>query len=89
MEHISESLDRAVLHLRDSMPEEVKRQWAEKDREEARYIEKMRAECAEAISRLAEAIRRPRVARSDLEEAQRHFLRALSIAGVLDPEEVS
>lgn len=50
--------------------------------------EQMRQELAEVLRRVADALAYPNVARADLEEAQKYLIRALSIAAVLDPEEV-
>lgn len=87
MEHISDPLARAARDLRNLMPPEVRQRWDEEARKEARYIERLRAEAAETIERLAEAIRRPKCCRVDLEEAEKHLARALSIAAILDPEQ--
>lgn len=45
------------------------------------------ARCAEAISRLSEAIRYPKVARRDIEEALRLAALAQEAAAVIDPKE--
>jgi hypothetical protein len=82
MSSIGESIER----IRSLMPAEVQRQWAERDAKDAKLREELRQEAVDAIASLADAIRFPNIARADLEAAQKHVVKALSIAAVLDPE---
>lgn len=58
----------------------------QKSEEKAREL--VRSESAEVIELLAGAIRRPDIARADIERAVIHLNRALSAAALLDPEDV-
>ena len=75
-----------IESLRAAMPQAVREQWDEQDRREAKLAEDIRKECAEALTCLADAIKQPRIARLDLEDAIKHVSKALSIAAILDPE---
>lgn len=78
--------DPIIQSFRDLMPEHIRRQWSEEDQREAKLAEDMRQACCSALERIAEAMRRPRISRVELEDAQKHLMRALSIAATLDPE---
>jgi hypothetical protein len=82
-----------AVRLRDSvqslvslLPDHVQKEWAEREKREAGLREQLRQECALVLPLLAQAIARPSVSRSDLEAAQKHVMKALSISCVLDPE---
>lgn len=68
-------------------PPETKKRFEEEEARRTKLREQMRQECTEVLRRVADAISTPNIARSDLEEAQKHVARALSIAAVLDPED--
>jgi hypothetical protein len=78
--------DPIIENFRDLMPEHIRQQWSEEDKREAKLIEDMRQACCNAIELIAEAMRRPKVSRVELEDAQKYLMRALSIAATLDPE---
>lgn len=68
---------------------DVKRRMAEEDAKRAAFIEQMRRELAESLTHIASGLAYPRIARADLERAQVHLVRALSIATALDPKEAA
>ena len=68
--------------------QEYLRECDERDDREAKAAHIVRNECADAMELMVGAIRRPAIARADLEEALIHLNRALSAAAVLDPEEI-
>ena len=74
--------------LRSLMPEHIRKQWDEQDAHKAKLTAQMQRECADALASIADALRFPNIARADLEIAQKHVMRALSIAAAIDPEEV-
>lgn len=78
-----------VTKIRDMLPPEVRKQWDEAEKREAKIAEQVRLECADAVELLALAIRHPRTSRVDLDGAQRKIARALSYAAALDPEEAA
>ena len=82
-----DSITTAMQSLRAAMPADVRARWDEEDRQRAKLSEDLRIACSDVLADLACAIRHPRIARTDLESAYRAFMRALSIASVLDPEE--
>lgn len=70
----------------DLIPPAVRKQWDAKDAREIQLKEQMRAHCADALASIADAIRFPGIARTDLEAAQVSVMKALSIAAAIDPE---
>ncbi len=67
--------------------ERFRKQCADRIEKHQRARELVRTEGADAIELIAGAIRRPDIARADLERALVHLNRALSAAAVLDPED--
>ena len=76
-----------VADIRSLMPEYIRKQLDEQDARKAKLTAQMQRECADALASIADALRFPSIARADLEQAQKHVMRALSIAAAIDPED--
>lgn len=87
MDSLYRVIDDAIAGL--MAPEQAavyRRARAEEDDREAKLQDDFRKACADCLGDLAQALHSPRIARADMESAQRHLMRALSIAATLDPE---
>jgi hypothetical protein len=80
---MNQTLDR----LYDLLPEAAQKNIREESESRRVLSEQVRQECLQAIADLSMAARWPGSARLDLEAAQKHLMKALSISCVLDPEE--
>lgn len=77
---------KVAANIRKLLPQEVQKHWAEQEAREAKLTEQMRVELADALGRISDALRYPKIAKADLLEAQKYLNRALILAMALDSE---
>lgn len=78
------SLGDALDRLRASLPLHIREQWERDEAKERELCESLRTNCYDAIGRLADAMRSPRVSLHDIEEAIAMLTVARDCAKALD-----
>lgn len=81
-----ESILSIAENIRQLLPAETQKRWAAQEASDAKLIEQMRIDIADALGRISDALRYPRIAKADLLEAQKYLNRALMLAITLDSE---
>lgn len=76
--------EEALNRLTSSMPEHVRREWAERERQQKDLMETLRTNCYDALEDITTAMRTPVISQSYLESAIAKLVVALDCAKGLE-----
>lgn len=82
--NVAGRLSEVLADMRRNLPLEVQRDWELQERKERELCESLRANCYDALSEIADAMRHPRISLSSIESAIAMLNVALDCAKALD-----